>query len=35
VFQGRVAPEDPKDMGRTIKLSNFNQPVSIETPPLE
>lgn len=35
VFQGRVTSKDPKDIKRTIKLSNFNQLVTIEAPPLE
>ena len=35
VFRGRVTPDDAHDIKRTIKLSNFNQPVSIETPLLE
>ena len=35
VFRGRVTPGDPEDIRRTIKLSNFNQPVSIEVPKVE
>ena len=35
VFQGRVTPDDADDIKRTIKLSNFNQPVDIEAPRLE
>ena len=35
VFQGRIATEDPEDIRRTIKLSRFNQPVSIEAPLLK
>ena len=35
VFQGMVATEDPEDIRRTIKLSSFNQPVSIEAPLLK
>ena len=35
VFRGRVTPDDADDIRRTIKLSSFNQPVSIEAPLLE
>ena len=35
VFRGVVTPDDADDIKRTIKLSNFNQPVDIEAPPLE
>jgi len=35
VFQGSVAAEDPWDIRRTIKLSSFDQPVSIDAPLLE
>jgi lipoprotein LprG len=35
VFRGRVTSEDAEDISRTIKLSNFNQPVSIEAPKVE
>ncbi|MFH1560280.1 MAG: LppX_LprAFG lipoprotein [Chloroflexota bacterium] len=35
VFRGRVTLEDAEDIRRTIKLSNFNQPVSIEAPKVE
>ena len=33
VFRGVVTPDDADDIKRTIKLSNFNQPVTIEAPP--
>ena len=35
VFRGRVTPEDPDDIKRTVTLSSFNQPVTIEAPVLE
>ena len=35
VFRGRVTPEDADDIKRTIELSNFNRPVTIEPPRLE
>jgi hypothetical protein len=35
VFRGRVTPEDPDDIKRTVTLSSFNQPVTIEAPKVE
>jgi hypothetical protein len=35
VFHGMVTPDDAEDIKRTIKLSNFNQPMIIEAPLLE
>ena len=35
VFRGEVTRGDPDDIKRTIKLSNFNQPKTIEAPLLD
>lgn len=35
VFKGIITPDDADDIRRTIKLSNFNQPVTIAAPKVE